>query len=248
MGDDAVTAFLPNLTGFPSPRALHSSTVQPPRASECAGRTPFGSFLDTCTDIIRPPAGPGTRTARVDRLPRVSRLYAGRTPPVGATSAAAAAPSTAAARRAAPAGAAPAAARVTAPAGVPVMTGRPGGARRPAGARGPAPGPPTAARTPRTRLLLPQRRTGRTATAARPGRCDHDGDDQHHEDPDENCSHHRPSFPFPRIPRGAPRAGVQGGCPCPNAAKAELSNSRGFRPHGVPRSSRADGARAPPRA
>ncbi|GAA2317195.1 hypothetical protein GCM10010431_42460 [Streptomyces kunmingensis] len=32
---------------------------------------------------------------------------------------------------------------------------------------------------------------------------------------------------YPRVPRGAPRAGVPGGCPRPYAAKAELSNSRG---------------------
>ena len=95
MNGASATAFLPNFVGFPSPRGLHSSTVQPgsaPLVHMCAF-TPRG--LSTAK---RPPGDDSRRTLMVpdgpDAVPRPELSC-----PVSAASAAASAPTAPAGRR-----------------------------------------------------------------------------------------------------------------------------------------------------
>lgn len=188
----SLTAFLPNLTGFPSPRgpSAHLFTADAPQRP--TKRCPAG--LGVCT---RSPAG----------------HLADRTScPVSAASAASA---PAAARRTAAAGGVAPAARVTAG----VATGV--AARVPAAAAGrtavPAPGPPAAAgRRPAARRPAPPGPGGRLAPSAGPRDRHHEGHDHHHQNHTYEHSLHGPHvLPFPRseAPRFATIPACRGDAP-----------------------------------
>lgn len=251
MNGASATAFLPNFVGFPSPRGLHSSTVQPrsaPLAHTCAFTPPLSQRPSTSLNALRhPPGAPCTakrppeedfrRTLVVpdgsDAVPRPELSC-----PVSAASAASAPTAPAPAGRPASAG------RTTAAGRTPVEQPPPPPEPEPEPEPEPPPPPavPGPARTPR-------------AAAPRSG---HDRQDGHRDEchQDDASDHGATLLPFPRSgpPWALLLAGafvfvsacssgctsccssccfpacascVKGGCPRVSRTKAELSNSRG---------------------
>jgi hypothetical protein len=144
MNCGATTAFLPNFVGFPSPRGLHSSTVQPRRApgARHKGR---GAVTSAARPRGRdqPPPARGRGPSLDPRTPTPPRPHAP-TPPAkfSCVSAASAAPPAAPAGRPASAGRASPARRVPAARVPPVVTA---GRTAATGRRSPGPaGPPAA--------------------------------------------------------------------------------------------------------
>lgn len=255
MNGASATAFLPNFVGFPSPRGLHSSTVQPrsaPLAHTCAFTPPA---LSTPLNVPQRSSTPARltshgspRTASAHREPNPGRTA--KRPPGEDSRRTLVVPDGPDAvpcpELSCPVSAASAASAPTAPA--------PAG-RRPASAGRAA----TAGRTPRRTAAAPARARAagppavpgpaRTPPAAA-RRGGHDSyDDQYDEHrQDDAYDHGATLLPFPRS--GPPWAlllasafvcvsvcssccfpacasCVKGGCPRASRTKAELSNSRG---------------------
>ncbi len=227
MNSGAATAFLPNFVGFPSPRGLHSSTVQPWRTPGAhAGHGP------SARRTVRP-AGARRCAARTRspvpeaRLPRVSCLPA-------SAPAAAARRSAAARRRSAAAGVTPVVVAAVSPRRAGVPAADPPAARTRLGPRGRVrPGRPgrrgrRAVRPVPSAAGLVQRQPRLPAPAGLARREEHHHD--HRQDDALRPWRHPPSVPPKRPPVGASRVAasgaVPGGFPAASRRKAELRNSR----------------------
>lgn len=256
MNGASATAFLPNFVGFPSPRGLHSSTVQArsaPLAHTCAFTPPA---LSTPLNVSQRSSTPARLSSHGEAPPGAESRHTAKRPPGGDSRRTLVVPDGPDAdprpELSCPVSAASAASAPTAPAPAgrrPASAGRTATARRtprrtaaaPARARTRAPGPPAVpgpARTP-------------PAAARRGGHESNDDQyDEHRQD--DAYDHGATLLPFPRS--GPPWAlllacvsvcvcacssycsaccfpvcasCVKGGCPRASRTKAELSNSRG---------------------
>lgn len=211
MKGTALTAFLPNLTGFTSPRGLRSSRVQQvaSRASSCIGeregarrqsdrRTPSSTRCRASTERV-----PGEYRAGARLVPGECPAVLDPRCPVSARPA-------------------------TAPAATATATAR--GGRSPARRGGPAAAPRVTATVTRPPATVAAAATaaGRTAPRGRPAQLRkevHRDDAQEHNEDEPHVRHlsHTPVFPG----SGIPASRVKGKCPRAARPKAHLRKSRG---------------------